>query len=55
MCSAIDAENMIIFASECPNTLTDKETDYEDVDPTSLQMISQDYGPIDSERKYLNL
>ena len=43
------------FASECPNTLTDEETDYEDVDPASLQMISQDYGPIDSERDYLNL
>ena len=38
------------FASECPNTPTDEETD-----PTSLQMISQDYGPIDSERDYLNL
>ena len=34
---------------------TDEETDYEDIDPTSLQMISQDYGPIDSERDYLNL
>ena len=45
------------FAAECPNTLTDEETDYEDADPTSLQMISQDYGPIDSEREgdYLNL
>ena len=45
------------FASECPNTLTDEETDYEDADPTSLQMISQDYGPIDSEREgdHLNL
>ena len=37
------------FASECPNTPNDEETDYEDTDPTSLQMISQDYGPIDSE------
>ena len=43
------------FASECPNTPTDEETDYEDTDPASLQMISQDYGPIDSERDYLNL
>ena len=43
------------FASECPNTLTDKETDYEDVDPASLQMVSQDYGPTDSKRDYLNL
>ena len=45
------------FASECPNTPTDKETDYEDADPISLQMISQDYGPVDLEREgdYLNL
>ena len=43
------------FASECPNTQTDEETDYEDADPTSLQMISQDCGPTDSERDYLNL
>ena len=43
------------FASECPNTPTDEETDYEDADPASLQMISQDYGPIDSERDYLKL
>ena len=43
------------FASECPNTLTDEETDYEDKDPVSLQLISQDYGPVDSERDYLNL
>ena len=43
------------FASECPNTPTDEETDYEDTNPTSLQIISQDYVPIDSERDYLNL
>ena len=43
------------FASECPNTPTEEETDYEDADPASLQMILQDYGPIDSERDYLNL
>ena len=43
------------FASECPNTPTDKETDYEDADRASLQMISPDYGSIDSERDYLNL
>ena len=42
------------FAPECPNTLTDKETDY-DTDPASLQLISQDYGLVDSERDYLNL
>ena len=43
------------FASECPNTLTDEETDCEDADPASLQMISQDHGLVDSERDYLNL
>ena len=45
------------FASECHNTPTGQETDYEDADPTFLQMISQDYGPVDSEREgdYLNL
>ena len=41
--------------SECPNTLTDEETDYENADPASLQMISQDCGPVESERDYLNL
>ena len=43
--------------SECSNTPTDKETDKEDSDPASLQMMSQNYSPIDSEReaKYLNL
>ena len=41
------------FASECPNTPTDEETDYED----SLQIMSQSYGPTDLEREgdYLNL
>ena len=29
--------------------------DYEDADPTSLQMISQDYGPIDSEKRLFKL
>ena len=45
------------FVSECPNTPTDKEIDYEDVDPASLQMITQNYGPVDSEGEveYLNL
>ena len=43
------------FASECPNTPTDEETDCKDADPASLQMISQDYGLVDSERDYLNL
>ena len=45
------------FAAECPNTSTDEETDYEDADPASLQIMSQSYGPNDSEREgdYLNL
>ena len=43
--------------AECPNTLTDEETDYEDTDPASLQMMSQSYGPVNSEGEgvYLNL
>ena len=40
------------FASECPNTPTDEETDYESVDPISLQLISQTY---EGEGDYLNL
>ena len=45
------------FASECPNTPTDEETDYDDADPVSLQMMKQNYYPIDSEgeAEYLNL
>ena len=45
------------FASECPNTPTDEETDYKDADPASLQMMSQSYSPFNSEREadYLNL
>ena len=45
------------FASECANTSTDEETDYKDTDPASLQMMSQNYSPSDSEREavYLNL
>ena len=45
------------FASECPNTLTDKEPDCDDADPASLQMMTQDYYPINSEGEieYLNL
>ena len=38
--------------AECPNTLTDDETDYEDADPASLQIISQNY---EGEGDYLNL
>ena len=43
--------------TECPNVLTDEETDYEDADPASLQIISQSYGPVNSEGEgdYLNL
>ena len=45
------------FASKCHNTPTDRETDYEDIDPASLQMMTQNYGPVDSEGEveYLNL
>ena len=45
------------FASEYPSTPTDEETDYKDADPASLQIMSQNYSPIDSEREadYLNL
>ena len=45
------------FASECPNTATDEEPDCDDADPASLQMMMQDYYPIDSEGEieYLNL
>ena len=40
------------FVAECPNTPTDEETD-----PASLQMMSQNYSSINSEREadYLNL
>ena len=37
------------FASECPNMPTDEEPDCDDADPASLQMMTQDYYPIDSE------
>ena len=45
------------FASECPNILTDEEPDYDEADPASLQMLVQNYYPIDSEGEveYLNL
>ena len=45
------------FASECPNTPTDEEPDYDNANPASLQMMTQDYYPIDSkgEIEYLNL
>ena len=45
------------FMSECPNTPTDEEPDYDDADPASLQMMTQNYCPIDSEGEveYLNL
>ena len=29
------------FAAECPNTPSNEETDYEDADPASLQIMSQ--------------
>ena len=31
------------FTSKCPNTPTDEEPDYDDADPASLQMITQNY------------
>ena len=45
------------FVSECPNMPTDEEPDCDNVDPASLQMITQDYYPLDSEGEieYLNL
>ena len=45
------------FASECPNMPTDEESDCDDADPASLQMMTQDHYPIDSEEEieYLNL
>ena len=44
------------FVSKCPNTPTD-EPDYDDADTASLQMMMQNYYPIDSEGEveYLNL
>ena len=36
--------------SKCPNTPTNEEPDYDDADPASLQMITQNYCPIDSDR-----
>ena len=43
--------------SECPHTPTDEEPDYDDTDPASLQMMTQNYSLIDSEVEveYLNL
>ena len=45
------------FASECPNMPTDEETDCDDADPASLQMMTQDHYATDSEGEieYLNL
>ena len=45
------------FTYGCPNTPTDEETDCKDADPTYLQMMSQNFSSIDSEREaeYLNL
>ena len=45
------------FTSECLNTPTDEEPDYDNADPASLQMITQNYCLIDSEGEveYLNL
>ena len=45
------------FASECPNSPTDEEPDYDNADSASLQMIMQNYYTNDSEGEveYLNL
>ena len=45
------------FTSECPNIPTDEEPDYDNAGPASLQMLVQNYYPIDSEGEveYLNL
>ena len=53
----IDVGNTIISCLNAPNTPTDEETDYEDIDPSSLQMMIQNYGPVNSEGEvdYLNL
>ena len=47
----------VYYASECPNMLTDEEPDCDNADLASLQMMTQDYYPIDSEGEieYLNL
>ena len=37
------------FASECPNMPTDEEPEYDNADPASLHLMTQDYYPIDSE------
>ena len=45
------------FSSECANIPADGEPDYDDANPASLQMLVQNYYPIDSEGEveYLNL
>ena len=45
------------FASECPDMPTDEEPDYDDTDPASLHMMTQNQYAIDSEGEieYLNL
>ena len=57
MWDAIGCREYDHFASECPNIPTNEEPDYDNADPASLQMMTQDYYPIDSEREveYLNL
>ena len=45
------------IGSLCIRMLTDEEPDYDDADPASLHMMTQDHYPIDSEGEieYLNL
>ena len=48
---------MITLPLNAPIPQWMKRHDYEDADPASLQIMSQSYGPEDSEREndYLNL
>ena len=46
-----DVGNTIILHLNALIPQTDEETDYEDVDPASLQMMTQNYVPVDSEGK----
>ena len=57
MWDAIDAENMITLHQYAPIFQLMKEPDYDNADPASLQMLTQNYYPVDSEGEveYLNL
>ena len=53
----IDVGNMIISHLNALIPQLTRRRDYEDIDPASLQMMTQNYGPVDSEGEveYLNL